>query len=240
MSEESSRGSFKVKKGGKASRLNAYLLALAIVIAGAMVAGAIVATNEADDDKEKEVSQGTEVQGSAEVAADDDLVMGQDSAPIEIIEFSDYRCYYCAKFHQETLPKIKEEYIDSGKVKYIHRDAAFMGENSRLAAMAVECAEDEGKKWDLQEVFFADTLAKKSVMNADDLKRLAGQAGVKTREWQTCFDEEKYGEEVDKDTADAKAAGVSGTPTFFINGKSLVGAQPYESFKGIIDNLLED
>ncbi|MEK6850254.1 MAG: DsbA family protein [Nanoarchaeota archaeon] len=186
----------------------------------------------------------------AEVSADDDAVLGDKNAPVTIIEFSDYQCPFCRKFWTDTLPSIKKDYIDIGKVKFIYRDFPLgFHPNAEPAAEAAECAREVGKGdvayFKMHDKIFEEQnkldggTVRSTVFDGWDkevLKKWAKDLGYDIG---NCLDSGKYASEVQKDESDGQAAGVQGTPGFFINGKPLSGAQPYSAFKQVIDAELQ-
>ncbi|MBI2452297.1 DsbA family protein [Candidatus Pacearchaeota archaeon] len=186
-----------------------------------------------NDDTENEFIENENV----EVSEDDDAVLGNKNAKVTIIEFSDYQCPFCARFWSETLPLIKKEFIDTGKVKLVYRD--FPLENihpmARPAAIAAECVREKGGDsayFKMHDKIFEN----QQDLSSDNLKKWATELGYNIAQ---CYDMQKYGDEVDEDAADAQAAGGTGTPYFVINGKSVSGALPFDVFKQIIDAELE-
>jgi len=166
-----------------------------------------------------------------DVSADDDAVKGDEDAPVEIIEFSDFECPFCSRFYVQTYPMIKENYIDTGKVKFIHRDFPLgFHANAQKASEAAECAKDQDLYWEMYEALYTAT-----DLTLPSLKQMAADAGVDTETFDTCLDSGEKAAEIAKDMSDGQAAGVSGTPSFFINGVKLVGAQPFSAFQQIID-----
>jgi protein-disulfide isomerase len=177
-----------------------------------------------------------------EVSADDDPVLGRSDAPVTIVEFSDFQCPFCRKFWSDTLPQIKKEYIDTGKAKLVYRDFPLdFHAGAKPAAEGTECAEDQGKFWELHDKIFQeqDKQGQGTIQfTKADVVKWAGQIGLDMAKFNQCLNAGKYKAEVEKDIADGVAAGVSGTPTLFINGKKVVGAQPFAAFKAIIDQEL--
>jgi protein-disulfide isomerase len=171
---------------------------------------------------------------TVEVSEDDDPVLGDANAPVTIIEFSDYECPFCTRFWSQTLPQIKTNYIDTGQVKLVYRDFPLgFHANAQKAAEAAECAEDQGKYWEMH-----DKLFETGALDVSSLKQHAADLGLDSSQFDSCLDTGKYTSEVQKDIQDGAAAGVSGTPSFFINGVKVVGAQPYAAFQQIIDSQL--
>lgn len=167
-------------------------------------------------------------------------VKGQENAPVTIVEFSDFECPFCGRFYSETLSQIEEEYINTGKVKlyYRHYPLSFHPKATPLA-LASECAHEQGKFWEMHDKIFEATAAGTSSTATDaDYTTWAGELGLNTANFESCYTSKKYQENVDEDFAAGGQVGVSGTPTFYINGKQLVGAQPFASFKAIIDEEL--
>lgn len=179
------------------------------------------------------------------VSVDDDPVLGDANAPITLIEFSDYRCPFCERFHTDAFPQIKKNYIDTGKAKFIYRDLSIHPPQSDDAAAAAHCAADQGKYWDYHGKLFTQFSAGDS-FDASTLKKYAGELGLNQASFDSCFDGGKYKDEVSKDYSDARAVTATGTPTMFV-GKStangsiqafkLVGAQDYADFAALIDKV---
>lgn len=169
------------------------------------------------------------------VNEDDDPFLGDKNAKVVIVSFEDYQCPFCKRAFDQTFPLLKKEYIDTGKVKYVYRDFPLSFHPfAQKAAEAAECSQDQGKYWEMHDIIFNN----QDAIEVSNLKQYASQLGLNTNEFNNCLDSGKYEEEVQKDFNEGQKYGVSGTPTFFINGKRLVGAQPYSAFKSIIDQEL--
>ena len=170
-----------------------------------------------------------------EISVDDDPMKGNADAPVTIVEFSDFECPFCARFHSQTLKQLESEYIDTGKVKLIYRDFPLsFHQNAQKAAEAAECADDQGKFWEMHDAIFENQQS----LSLSSLKQWAVQIGLDTGEFNSCLDSGKHAGEVQNDFQEGASYGVTGTPGFFINGIPLVGAQPFSSFKQIIDSEL--
>jgi len=168
-----------------------------------------------------------------QVAAADSPRAGSADAPIQIIEFSDFQCPYCTR-GAETLDQVKEKYGDKVSVVFRHFPLSFHTE-AHKGAQASECANDQGKFWEYHDKLFAN---QKSMFDAD-LKRYAAELSLDQTAFDACLDSGKYKDKVDRDLEEGTAAGMSGTPGFFINGRFINGAQPLEVFVEIIDAELE-
>jgi protein-disulfide isomerase len=170
------------------------------------------------------------------VSADDDTVLGDPNAPVTIIEFSDFQCPYCAKFVLETMPLLQENYIDTGLVKLIFRDYPLPSHaDAAIASEAAECVGDE-LYYEMHDAIFGNISA---WSGTDDVEgALVGMASELGVDIAACMANGEMTEEVAADYAAGRSYGVSGTPTFFINGKKLVGAWPYETFVQVIESEL--
>lgn len=165
-------------------------------------------------------------------------VEGKESAKITIIEFSDFQCPFCERWYKETYPQIKKDFIDTGKAKLYFRHFPLDFHLAAMpAAVGSECAQEQGKFWELHNKIFdnQEKLGTDVATAKTQLKTWAQELGLDTTSFNSCLDSDKYKNKVTEDVNDGKAAGVSGTPTFYINGTQLVGAQPYEAFKAALD-----
>jgi len=170
---------------------------------------------------------------SAGVSADDDPFIGPKDALVTIIEFNDFQCPFCKRFRDETLDQILGTY--EGKVKYVLRDFPLsFHQHAQKAAEASECADDQGKFWDYHDLLFAN----QNALDVASLKGYAAQLGVDTATFNDCLDTGKHASEVQKDHQDGLAAGVTGTPGFFINDVPVKGAKPFSTFQQVIDAAL--
>ena len=170
------------------------------------------------------------------VSADDDPVKGLKDAPVTIIEFSDFECSFCARYYLQTLPQIDENYIQSGKAKLIFRDYPLgFHPYAKKAAEASECAHEQGKYWEYHNKLFENQEA----LDIESLKQYAIDLGLDITVFNECLDSGIMSSEVDMDFQDGVGYGISGTPSFFINGIKVVGAQPYEVFEQIIEQELD-
>ena len=178
------------------------------------------------------------------LGVDDDPMLGKSDAKVLIIEFGDYQCPSCRAFWQDVEPRLKKEYIDPGKAKLVFRDYPIVQihPEALMAAEAVDCAGDQNKYWEFHDKVFREQYNKGDDLirfKAADLKKWAKDIKLDSTKFDQCLDTEKFKEEILKDKADGDAVSVQGTPTFFINGRVIGGAQPYPAFKNLIDELLK-
>lgn len=168
-----------------------------------------------------------------EVSDDDDPYRGAADAPVTIVEFSDYQCPFCSRA-EDVVDQLLEDY---GKhIKVVFRDLPLesLHPDAPKAHEAAGCAEEQDRFWAMHEKLFAN----RSALGRDKLIEFATDLGLDVGAFTTCLDEGQRSAEVEADIAAAQAQGITGTPAFFINGRLLSGAQPYEAFeKVILDEL---
>ncbi len=172
---------------------------------------------------------------------DDDAVLGDPNAPVTIVEFSEYQCPYCSKFYNDAYQELKEKYVETGKVKLVFRDFPLsFHEGAYPAALAAECVRDQLG----DEGYFAmhdklfenqDRLNGDAEAVAIALEGFARDVEVDPDVYKECMASDKFQMEIFADVSAGQAVGVSGTPSFLINGTLLVGAQPFENFEQIIE-----
>ena len=169
--------------------------------------------------------------------------LGNKNAKVTIVEFTDFQCPFCKRFFDDALVSIKKEYIDTGKAKLAirHFPLTAIHPNAFAAGEASECANEQGKFWEYHDLLFKDQTKWESQTGNDAKNTFISSAeglGLNSGVFTSCLSSGKYKANVDKDLSDGQTAGVSGTPTFYINGQQLVGAQPLASFKTVIDQEL--
>lgn len=212
------------------------ILSFSLIYTGSLLTGRFAGVQTGNEQQPQQPSQAQPQQQGQQawVSVDDDPVMKTNAnAPVTIIEFAEFQCPFCGRFARDTFPKIKTNYIDTGKVKFVFRDFV-VHSTAHLAAEASECAHEQGKFWEYHDVLFNN----QGSLDSDSLKKYASDIGLDTAKFNSCLDSGKYKSEVDKDISDGRSYGVRGTPTFFINGEKLVGAQPYETFRQAIEKAL--
>ena len=162
---------------------------------------------------------------------DDDHIRGDKNAEITIVEFSDFQCPFCSRFHQ-TMQEVMAN-NDNVRWVYKHFPLDSIHPLARKAAEASECAADQGKFWEYADELFA----RQSQLSATLFETIASDLGLNTGEFNSCLDSGKYADKVEADYQEGLAAGVRGTPGNFINGQSVAGAVPYSQIQSIIDSL---
>ena len=164
---------------------------------------------------------------------DNDAKLGPDSAKVKIVEFSDFQCPFCQRFHP-TMKRIIEEYGNDVQWVYKHFPLDSIHPQARPAGNAAECAGEQGKFWEFADELFVN----QSQLGDAYYKSLARDLDLNGSQFDSCVDSNKYADKVNADYQAGLAAGVQGTPASFINGNLISGAQPYESVKAAVDSLL--
>jgi protein-disulfide isomerase len=172
-----------------------------------------------------------------EELVDDDPWFGNPEASVVIVEFSDFQCPFCERA-TATVRQIRDTYGDD--ILFVYRDFPIhsIHPQAQKAAEGAQCADDQGKFWDYHDILFEKRTEWAAETGVAKFKEYAADLSLDTEEFNSCLDTGKYASEVGDDLAAGQALGVTGTPTFFINGIRLVGAQPFTSFQGIIDQEL--
>ncbi len=164
---------------------------------------------------------------------------GSDDAKVTVIEFADFQCPFCGEWQKTIYPKLKSDYIDTGKVKFVYWDLAFLGDESIKAAEAAICAKDQDKFWEFHDRLFAGQYGENQGAFSDvNLKKIAAELGLETKIFNKCFDEGLYKSLVEDSNNMAQTYGVNSTPTVFVNGLKFEGVMPFENLKQVIDSAL--
>jgi protein-disulfide isomerase len=169
----------------------------------------------------------------ADVAVNGAPFKGSERAPVTIVKFEDFQCPYC-KTVQTTYQELLKRY--NGKLRLVHKDLPLdtIHPQARQAAEAARCAGEQGKFWEYHDTLYANS-PKAAV---EELKAYAKQVGINTESFEQCFTSGKYKGLVQRDLSEGAQLGLTGTPTFFINGREMSGAQPVEAFTAVIDEEL--
>jgi len=164
------------------------------------------------------------------VSADDDPAYGPQDAPITIIEFSDFQCPYCVKWATEIWPQIQAAYPD--QIRLVYRDFPLYSihANAEPAAVAANCANEQGQFWPFHDLLVNSDLG----LSRQSYETFASTLGLDMTSFTACLDANST-DEITADYDYAVKLGIQSTPTFFVNGIALIGAQPYEVFKQVID-----
>lgn len=169
----------------------------------------------------------------------DPMSLGAEDAPVVMVVYADYMCPFCAAWEQDTLPELTERYVDSGEVRIEARAFPYLGDRSRTLAVGAEAAAAQDMFWEYQEQVFLRQDELRSAGGPEPvMAQIAEQIGLDPERFSEDLDDESLRESVDQDFADGQRLGLSGTPSFLINGEPLVGAQPVDVFAARIDEAL--
>ncbi len=220
------------KKRGINALARTALLAVAVAYAGAVLGGdpASAGPGQAPDMVRLALPPG-------------EFALGRASAPLTMVEFTDYQCPYCRRFQTEVWPKLKRDYIDTGKLRYIARDLPLeIHASAAPAAEAAHCAGEQGKFWDMH----AALLGGAADLGSGGIERRARAVGLDMTRFGECVARNKYAAVIAAHEQEADAAGIDGTPGFVVGraahgeltGVRVEGSLPYDEFAGLLRELL--
>lgn len=204
-------------------------------------ASAGTTASDAGDVKSAPTSGMSGLTDSVSSAADRGRIRGSASAPVWLIEVSDFQCPFCKQWHDASFAAIDSEYVKPGKVRlaYLNFPLSSIHPNARAAAEAAMCASVQGKFWQLHESLFATQARWEGQSNPlPTFDSLAVAAGVDAPAWRNCMTTHATATLIDADRDRSRSAGVQSTPTFFIGDRKLEGAYPTDSFRVAIDSAL--
>lgn len=212
-----------------------------IIIAAVIIAGAIIYSGKTEL-KTTDGNNGAPIE-DAIVNPNDPLALsvGSENAPLTMFVFEDYQCPFCKQYHDDALAQIRQKYVQTGKVRIIFRNKAFLGPESELTAMASWCANEQGEFEKYSDALFANQGRENSgAFLKPGLKEIAANLELNQDQFNECIDADKYKSAVANEKKGTDRVGVTSTPTTYIGGKFLKGVQSYESIKTIIEQELAD
>jgi protein-disulfide isomerase len=171
---------------------------------------------------------------------------GEPNATLAIIEYADFQCPFCRRFEHDVYPQIRDSYINTGKLKYFHRDMPLPFHDGAMpAARAVHCAAEQGKYWEMHDSLLGDTAS----LSAADIDERAGKLGLNVSALDSCISSNRFADIIQRSIAEGTQMQISGTPTFIIGTldaqgklmsvkKTVVGAYPFDTFKAALEPLL--
>ena len=230
--------------------LHAPSLAIGAIIASITITVVMFGLNSVTDEMQLSIEPTPKIQdiGPSKITMNTFLsngspILGDPDAPITVVEFGDYQCAFCARFHIETLPSIMDDYIETGKVKIIFKDYNIIGEDSVTASQGAHCANDQGLFWEYHNILYSSWTGENNGWASEtNLTNFAQEIGLDTNEWSECMIQQKYSQTILSSNEDARALELTGTPAFFVINSNdevskLFGAQPFDVFKRTIDGL---
>lgn len=208
--------------------VGAAVVALALAAAGG--GGSGDGTPEATAPSATARDQGPDERGAGPMS------LGEAGAPVVMVMYSEFQCPFCGKFARDTEPELVERFVDDGTLRIEWRDLPYLGQESLTAAAAGRAAADQRAFWPFAAHLYANQAPPNSGrLTTEHLTALAGELGLDARRFRTVMEDEATLEEVKADVDEAVKLGITGTPTFFVNGQVIVGAQPTEVFVEAIE-----
>ena len=183
----------------------------------------------------------TDSDTSVSARADRGRIRGAETAPVWLVEISDFQCPFCKQWHDETFAKIDQEYVKTGKVRmaYLNFPLSRIHKNAQIAAEAAMCAGAQGKFWELHNSLFQTQSrwaeSKTPIVLFDSLARAGG---VELKAWDRCMTSHATAKLIEADRERSSKAGVESTPTFFVGDRALAGAYPVDTFRVAIEQAL--
>ena len=233
--------------------LHAPSLAIGAIIASITITLVIFGFNNSSNEIELSIEPTPEMDqiGPKKITMDTFLsngspILGDPDAPITLVEFGDYQCHYCNVFFQSIEKDIVKNYVDTGKVKIIFKDYNIIGEDSVIASQGAHCANDQGLFWEYHDILYSNwTGENNGWASSENLAIFAQQIGLNMNKWSECMNKGSHSQIILKSNDDARTLELTGTPAFFIINSEgevskLFGAQPFEVFKKIFDEKLEN
>lgn len=204
--------------------------------------GKYLVTNKVDlsNPSQANAGSGSEVTAGKKVKVEigDSPKKGSESAKVVLVEFTDYQCPFCSRYYEQTYKNLIKDYVETGKVLIVIKDFPLnFHDQAQKAAESAHCAReqlgDDGY-FKMHDKLFENQAS----LSVENEKKWAREIGLDGEKFDSCLDGGKYSEVVNKDVSYGSSLGVSGTPSFFVNGIPLSGALPYQSFKQLIDKEL--
>lgn len=224
------KGQGVVKGGGNPRKF--YL-----ILAGAAVAGVAILAYMASSSASQRVTK-----ADVTPIANQGHVLGNESAPVEVVEYADFECPACGNFANLTEPDVRARLVNTGIIRFRFMDFPLdMHPNARTAHMAAWCAGDQGKFWEMHDLIFQNQDRWSTQVNrrpASFMEGLAQQAGLDMSSYNSCMDSRKFAPQIEANYAEAVRRGIPSTPTFVIGGKQINGAISYDQLKGYVDEAL--
>jgi protein-disulfide isomerase len=232
--------------------IHAPSMAIGAGIASIAIIVAFLAFNTLDNEPELIVEPTPTIQqsGPAKITAatfmeNGSPILGDPNAPITLIEFGDYQCYFCNQFFHNTEDELFKDYVETGKVKVIFKDYTIIGPDSITAAHASHCADEQGQFWKYHDTLYNNWNGENNGWaSSENLLRFASDIGLDTDQFSQCMIDSKHTPIIVNSNQDAKDLGLTGTPAFFVIGSDnkvtkIGGAQPYDVFERIFNSELK-
>lgn len=240
-----------VKTGGtkRVWRLEGLIAVLVIAVVALLITMLVINSGDGDDGSpgQNGAQQGDSKQ-QAELAdsverrkSGDPMALGRADAPVVLVEFEDFRCPFCAKFSNDTAPKLIDRYVDKGVLRIEWRDMPIFGDKSTQAARAGRAAAEQDKFWQFHDALYSHAPSHGHPdLPMDKLVDYAKEADIDIDEFKSDMDDSSIKDAVDSDISMGTQLGIQATPAFIINGQTMRGAQPLDTFVDMIDQAKKD
>ena len=210
-----------------------YFLAIPIII-GIIIGVGLTSNLEKSSENSSILNKENLIQGST--------ILGNPNAEITIVEFGDYQCTFCYKFHDETMKKINQEYIKTANVNFIYKDFPLNGEQSILASEASYCAQKQNKFWEYHDTLYNNWGGENTGWITENiLQEFARDVGLNLDEFSQCLENSEFRQKVLDNEQFAREIGINATPSFLIFNDSelyrIIGAQPFDKFEQVFEEL---
>jgi len=210
-----------------------YFLAIPVIIG--ILFGSIMITTQEDSSTDSMILNKKNLfEGSS--------ILGNPNAKISIVEFGDYQCTFCYKFHKDTMKMIVKQYVVDGEVNFVYKDFPLNGPSSMMASEASYCAQEQGKFWEYHDIIYENWEGENTGwVTRDALGRFAENVELDMNEFNSCMNDSKYQQKVLKNEEFARKINIDATPSFIIFDDSdayrIIGAQPFEKFEQVLNEL---
>lgn len=226
------------------------ILPVSILIAAVLISSALLYTRGNTDQNAGAPIAGAGAQkpvGKVNIDLNNAMILGDANAKVTVVEYADFQCPFCERYFQQNEAALISQYVNTGKIRFVWKDYAFLGQESTWAAEAARCANDQGKFWAYHDYLYTHQGKENSgAFSKLNLEKFAVALGLNTSQFNTCLNSDTYASAVQKETQAGSAIGVNGTPATFINGLLVadsngnsVGAAPFATLQAVIDPLLK-
>jgi protein-disulfide isomerase len=216
-----------MQRGGGRSNLKTYGLIMGVIALAVAVVAALAILDQARN------TSSPASPALSEVSLDKST--GPAEAAVVVVEYGDFQCPHCRDFAVEVVPRLKEDYVDTGQVRFAFRHFAFIGAESLWAAEAAECANEQDYFWDYYERLFAEQAGEnEGAFSKDNLKGFAADLELDMMQFNQCLDTGKYEARVQQETNEGQQGGVRGIPALFVNGQLLRNGNDYQTLQTAI------
>jgi protein-disulfide isomerase len=222
----------------KTSQQNPYLIPAAIVIVGVLVAGAILLKRDTPPQTATPSPGEQEAPiGDIQIDLEGWPALGDPEAKVIMVEYSDFACPFCKRLHDDIMPLIKEQYIETGQVRFVYKDLIVVGGDR--AAEAAHCAGEQNAYWPYHDILFERQTEDRGRWSDVNVHRAyAQELGLDAAALAECFEERRYQAKVSASTQEAQRNGGDGTPFILINNTPIFGAQPFPVFQEAIERAI--